>query len=55
MNEKEKRVNTDLSELKMFSLHQPYSNVIPELLSILDLIIKNPDSSKIFKQIGSEN
>ena len=52
MNEKEKRINTDLSDLKIFSVHKPNSfdnSDESSDLSILDLIILNPDSNKVFK------
>jgi hypothetical protein len=55
INGKEKRINTDLFELKIFSLHisNSYNSDAAnpdQLLSILDLIFLNPDASAIFKK-----
>ena len=58
MSEIQKRLNSDLSEIKMFKLYQSSfraAQEVEELYSVLDLIGEEPDPSRVFQSIGNEN
>ena len=57
MTELQKRVNSDLSEIKMFSLYKNSSGFaqgVSELFSVLEIIEQEPDPSRVFQSFGNK-